>query len=261
VKAGRDELDWAPDLDGPERDQVDGWSGLSAAERADVERRNLEVCGLLPWALDPVEPSPRLAAAILERAAGSKAAAFPSAPRRPRSWLLPLAAALAVVAIGVAANLARTARQQRLELAALASRVEELARDAVEFEDGLARALQNLRLVSSRGVEICPLRPVADAAGTDEPHGLLFVAADHQHWYVRVSGLPTAPDRFYRLWFEGPDGTLIPAGNLAGDELELSSPTMPEGTRAAYVTLETEPSPAAPSGEIVLSGAEMIRLL
>lgn len=279
-------LDWAPDLDGPERDEVDDWSSRSAAERAEIERLNLEVCGLLPCVLDPVDPSPAVAREISKRLAekpvdespvgeppgtgaheaGSKVASFPTRPSTrssPRGWLLPLAAGLAVLAIGFAVSLVGVVRDQRLELAALEAQVEEFMRDSIELaalEDGLAHARQNLRLVSSQGVEICPLRPVEGAAA-DDPYGLLFIAADHQHWYVRVTGLESDPERYYRLWFEAADGSLVPAGNLLGQELELSSPTMPDGTRAVHVSVETQPEPPTPSGEFVLFGNDMVRVL
>jgi hypothetical protein len=266
--------DWAPDLDGPERDEVDDWSALSAAERAEIERLNFEIGGLLPLALDPVEPSPAVAreisrqvAEVQSPATGSSAggppvASFPARPAMP-SWLLPLAAVLTLLAIGLAASLFGIVRDQRLELAALEAQVEELTRDSAELavlEEGLAHARQNLQLVSSEGVEICPLRPIEGAA-PEGPYGLLFIAADHQHWYVRVTGLKTDPERYYRLWFEAADGSLVPAGNLLGQELELSSPTMPEGTRAVHVSVETQPEPPAPSGEFVLFGNDMIRVL
>ncbi len=269
--------DWASDLEGPERDEVDGWSGLSSARRAEIERLDLEVGGLLPYALDPVEPSPAVLAEISRSvaaepvveasAAGSNVSSFPS--RRPtsrpaaRSWLLPLAAALATLGIGLAAGLFGVVREQRRQLAGLEAQVEELTRGSIELatlEEGLAHARQNLQLVSSQGVEICPLRPV-EGAVRGEPYGLLFVAADHQHWYVRVTGLEADPERYYRVWFEAADGSLVPAGNLLGQELELSSPTMPEGTRAVHVSVETQPEPTTPSGEFVLFGNDMIRVL
>jgi len=133
---------------------------------------------------------------------------------------------------------------------------------SVDLEAGLAAAQEKLELVSQRGVGICALRPtLAGANGAEGPYGLLFVAADHQHWYVRVEGLEVASDRYYRVWFETEDGALVAAGNLIGSELELSAPTMPEGTRAVHVSLEREPSPEVPSGEIVLFGDDMIEVL
>ena len=190
---------------------------------------------------------------------------MPHAARaRPRAtrWLLPLAAGLALTVLGLAASMVSTVRDQREQLASLRAEVQRLSlAPTAALESDLEAVRDNLGLVSSRGVEICALRPTkAAGSGSDGPYGLLFLAADHQHWYVRVGGLEPAPDRFYRVWFETEDG-LVPAGNLLGAELELSSPTMPEGTRAVHVSLESEPAPAVPSDEIVLFGDDMIRLL
>jgi len=268
--SGRDrEFDWLSELDCSERDEVDGWSSLSSAQRAEIERLDAEICGLLPCALDPVQPSPECREQLLRRLQASVIAAAP-APEQSAAgvsrWLLPLAAGLTVLALGFAASTVSTLRGQRGELAALRAQVEALTRVAAgsaDLEADLAAARDTLELVSGRGVGLCALRPTSAAQSGDEaaPYGLLFVAADHQHWYVRVQGLEKAPDRYYRVWFETADGRLVGAGNLLGEELELSSPTMPEGTRAVHVSLETEPAPAAPSDRILLFGNDMIQVL
>lgn len=265
MKNGGNEFDWLAEFDCSEREQIDDWSALSASERAEIERLDAEVCGLLPCMLEPLAPSSQCREKLMRRLAVPSLAAHRPTLEHQRSaprWLLPLAAGLTAVAVGFAASMVSTVRDQRDELAALRVEVEELSRAASTSSDlatGLAAARENLALMSGRGVGICALRPTAAASGA-EAYGVLFVAADHQHWYVRVQGLEPAPDRYYRVWFETEEG-LVGAGNLLGEELELSSPTMPEGTRAIHVSLETEPAPAAPSDRILLFGDDMVQVL
>lgn len=258
------EFDWLAEFDCSEREQVDAWSRLSAAERSSIERLEAEVWGSLPCSIDPVAPSAGCKERLMGRLATPEvlpmAPVERAAPRASR-WLLPLAAGLALLAVGFAASMVSTVRDQREQLASLRGELERASAGPVALVSDLEAARQNLGLVSSRGVEVCALRPMgtSDGAG-DRPYGLLFVAADHQHWYVRVGGLDPAPDRFYRVWFETDEG-LVPAGNLVGSELELSSPTMPQGTRAVHVSLERESDASTPSDEIVLFGDDMIQIL
>jgi hypothetical protein len=265
VKDGKSDFDWLAELAGSERDEIDGWSELSNVERAEIERLDAEVFGLLPYTLDPVEPSPRVKEELMRRVSVPEVQSFRERRRGPVAprWLMPLAAGLTVLAIGIAAMQVGTVRLQQAEIDSLRTEVDQLAADAATlagFETGLAAAQKNLQLVSSLGVEVCALRPTTATAGEDGPFGLLFVAADHQHWYVKVAGLETGPDRYYRVWFETADG-LVAAGNLIGQELELASPTMPDDLLAVHVSVETEPAPSRPSDEIVLYGADMVRVL
>lgn len=261
------DFDWLTELDCSEREQVDDWSKLSDAERSVIERLDTEIWGSLPCLVDPVTPSSQCKQELMSKLALPQVAHMPrpesARPQAPR-WLLPLAAGLTFLAVGFAASMALTVRDQRDQLAALHNELAELSlapAASTALAADFAAARENLGLVSSRGVEICALRPTIAVDGAKEtPYGLLFLAEDHQHWYVRVGGLAKVPDGYYRVWFETEDG-LVPAGNLAGEELELSSPTMPEGTRAVHVSLEREPDPATPSDEIVLFGDDMVRVL
>lgn len=259
-------FEWLDEFDCSEREQVENWNELSKEERARICRLEAEVWGLMPCAVDPVAPTSECKQRILRELDGGRLDFVPparTAPRQPR-WLLPLAAGLALLAVGFALSMLSTVRQQRRQLAALQAEVEQLSAsqaDAPELAEGVARLRENLGLVSSRGVGICALRPTeAVGESEDAPYGVLFVAADHQHWYVRVHGLEPEPGSYYRLWFETDSG-LVPAGNLSGSELELSSPTMPAGTRAVHVSRETEPSPSVPSDQILLFGDDMVEVL
>ncbi len=274
-----DEFGWLREFDGSERDEVDGWAGLSAAERAEIERLDAEVFGALVEGLDPVEPSAGLRQRVLDAAAPADVVPF-AASQRPATttaasrWPLQLAAALALAAFGVAWWFSGTVRDQRGQLAELELKVEALGVESAalaSLREDLAAARENLQLVGGKGVEVCPLRPqtASAAASTGQAielegaHGLLFVAEDHQHWYLRTGGLEPRDGEWYRVWFIVSDGSAVPAGNLLAGELDLGSPTMPEDTRAVLVTLESEPEPEEPSERQVLYGVgeEMIRLI
>jgi len=279
MSSGRDEFAWLAEFAADERDAVDGRNALAADERAKIERLDAELFGLLAEGLDPVEPSAAAKSELMRRLAAPKVAQF-----RPRQeevstgttprWLLPLAAGIAALAIGATGMMYGTVRSQGEELARLELEVEQLGSEAIgvgsttavasnslaDLRVEYAAARQNLALVGSRGVEICPLRPLEGAADDGEPYGTLFLAADHQHWYVRVDGFEVRADRYYQVWFETAD-ELVAAGNLVGNELELSASTMPEGTLAVHVSVETDPEPAVPSSEILLYGNDMVRVL
>jgi hypothetical protein len=256
----RKDFEWLRELCCSERDEVDGWSSLSAADRARLERLDAELFGLVAGSLEPVEPTGVCKESLMSRCtARSEPARFgpvPAGGGRSRRWLLPLAAGVTALAVGYAVSMVGTVRGQHDELLLLRGAAGRLT--ALEAE--LATTRDAMRLVSSRGVAVCPLRPLPASADAEGPYGVLFVAADHQHWYLRVAGLDPAADGYYRVWFETAGG-MVAAGNLAGSELELGSPTMPEGTRAVAVSLETEPAPGAPSDQIVLYGNDMVTVL
>jgi hypothetical protein len=256
----RTDFEWLRELCCSERDAVDDWSSLSAEDRARLERLDAEVFALVAGALDPVEPTRICKQSLMRRCSSQGGSEGFSGEarggRRERRWILPLAAGLSALALGYSVSMVGTVRRQRDELAELRAERSRLA----EVETRLAETRDSMRLVSSRGVAICPLRPTGEVGDGEGPYGLLFLAADHQHWYVRVAGLEPAPDRYYRVWFETEEG-MVAAGNLEGAELELGSPTMPEGTRAVAVSIESEPSPGAPSGDIVLYGDDMVTVL
>ena len=248
----------------------------------------IEALGMLPYALEPVPPPAELKDRLLAALAGdetqdvgpvappvaaSARRAAPSSalsgefllPRR-RRWPLRLAASLAVVALGAAAWLFfvlqdREAALARLraEVRELQSRTDELAAARVE---GRAAA-SNFALVTSPTVEFCALRPTP---GAPQPlaRGMLYVAADHQHWYLALHGLPAPPaGRRYQLWFLADAGP-VSAGLFdarPGVPVELSSETMPAGTRAVSVTLELATGSRAPTGPQVLYGEGLTRML
>ncbi len=89
---------------------------------------------------------------------------------------------------------------------------------------------------------------------------MLYVADDHQHWYLRARNLPAPGEgRAYQLWFlVGNDPVHAGTFELQGDEAVMSSPTMPAGTTAALITIEpTGVATERPQGPVVLYGRDM----
>src|SRR4030095_2325711 len=112
--------------------------------------------------------------------------------------------------------------------------------------------------VTSPAVLVSPMRPSGEAPLQPGARGVLFVAADHQHWVLSLEGLqPPEAGKTYKLWFVADQGT-VSAGSFTarpGEPVELSSKTMPAGTRESLVTLETDPNAPAPTGPEVLRSA------
>jgi hypothetical protein len=227
----------------------------------------------------PPPPKPRPAPPAVSRPAPAALREMPAAPRvapaaprvamvpRRRSvWPLALAASLIVVLGGLCGWLLM--RQTRME-ATLADLERELAAARQEAEQALARAQEmdgatermrvNFALVTAPAVKVMPLRPV----GQSQARGILFVAADNQHWYLAVHDLPpAAPGRDYQLWWVAEQGTSS-GGNFdtrAGEKVELFSATMPEGTRDVKITLEPAGGVRAPTGPDVLRAAGVYQL-
>jgi len=192
--------------------------------------------------------------------------------RRPRRWPLALAAVLALAALGLSGWLYQQLSRERAVVASLRRDVEsERARVAAALAaardlrtaagKGLAdrRDLEEkLALMTSPAVQVSALRPAGRSALQPAARGILFVAADHQHWVLSLHGLQPAPEgRTYKLWFMAKQGPVSSGDFTArpGEPLELSSQTMPDNTVAAMVTLEQDPAASVPTGpEILRSG-------
>jgi hypothetical protein len=198
--------------------------------------------------------------------------------RRPSRWPLALAAALILALLGLSGYFYRGLQQQgetigqltreRDQLIALA-RAHAQARSASEAEltrmQGEMGDLQaRLAFMTTPGVEISPLRPTGRVPMPAGAFGMLFVAADHQHWHLAVRGLnPSGSGRQYQLWFIAPQGAVSGGTFTAapGAPIHLSSEHMPAGTRAVVVTLEPDAGAPAPSGPEVLRAAAPVKVL
>lgn len=258
-------------------------------EEASAELRELlEAWAALPLALEPSAPSAATREGLLARvraedvpaaplpfAGGAEREVSPDEGRgdssraswlhRAQPWLLPLAATLVVALLGVSAGLWSRLDDQSRRIARLTERVEELGAEpaAAAVQARLDAMEQYLRVVSTPGVEVCPLRLTATQVASRATRGILYVAPNHQHWYLALSGLSPAPEgQSYHLWFFV-DGRPVSAGAFEarpGEIVRLGSDTMPEGTRAVGVTLEPREDVERPSGEPILFGDEVMQI-
>jgi type II secretory pathway component PulM len=181
---------------------------------------------------------------------------------------LPLAATLAMVLAGFVGWQKFQLTEQTDTIQQLSQRLSQVNVDSAQlaqYESDLARMQEQLALVTSQGVEVCSLQPMAAAAEQTGARGTLFVASDHQHWYLRIDDLEPCPQgNAYQLWFLMADGSAVDGGILDvrhGAELEVTSNTMPDGTVGVNITLEPAGGSEAPSGPSILYGDEVMRLL
>jgi hypothetical protein len=202
-----------------------------------------------------------------------------SAPvRRASRWPLALAAALILALLGVSGYLYQGLREQGEVISQLTRERNQL----IVLEREHARALSTgdteltglkgemnamqsrLALITSPGVEISPLHPTGKVPMPPDAYGMLFVAADHQHWDLAIRGLsPSGNGRQYQLWFIAPQGPVSGGTFTAapGAPVNLSSAHMPAGTRAVIITLEPEAGTQTPSGPEVLRAAAPVKVL
>jgi hypothetical protein len=180
-----------------------------------------------------------------------------SAPRRPNRWPLALAASLAFLALGAAGWMFYQMQRGQQTIASLRQQIE--AQRTVRAGDELDNR-EKLGLVTSPSVLVAALRPDGQAPSQPYAHGMLFVGADHQHWYLALQGLrPAGSGQAYKLWFVADQG-MVDAGSFTIDPklpIELSSKQMPAGTKAAIITLENDPKAPAPTGPAVLRAGPM----
>lgn len=241
-------------------------SRLLAAVRGDETLPGDETQEMEPRPAPPVQPAPLPRPAISrEMPAAPRVAPRPGMlPRRRSVWPMALAASLILALGGLCGWL--FLRQARMEetIASLETRLATERREAEQSVAGMRAAMERMRvnfaLVTAPAVKVSPLRPVDQQS---QARGILFVAADNQHWYLAVHDLPPAPEgRKYQLWWVAEEGTVNwgafdPA---AGEKVELYSETMPEGTRDVLITLEPGRGVSQPTGPKVLRAAGVYQL-
>ncbi|HEY8105543.1 MAG TPA: anti-sigma factor [Gemmatimonadales bacterium] len=206
---------------------------------------------------------------------------IPPRPRAARRWPLALAAGLVLALLGVSGKLYMDLRQQSGLLTVDATRIDQLERELAgerlrSAQISAARAdVDSLRshfaelekmfsLVTSPTVEMSALRPTGQVDLAKEARGRLYIAEDHQHWYLSVEDLqPSGKGRQYELWFYGDQGPVSGGTFTAepGQPVHLSSETMPLGTKAILITLEPASGVPAPSGPTVLRGMPPVKVL
>jgi hypothetical protein len=214
----------------------------------------------------PSQPPSALHAPPAEARAGRLARDAPAGRVQIVDWRRPqmrvaglLAAVLILALLALTGRLTYLLFTQRQTIASLAQQLAvegRLASHSVELRQQVAGMREKLGLVTSPAVTVSAMRPPGALPGQPSPHGMLFVAADHQHWMLSVSGLaPSDRGHCYQLWFVDDAGPH--SGGVfrvaAQGPVELSSPHMPPGTRDARITLEPDPGSRTPSGPEVLA--------
>jgi hypothetical protein len=189
------------------------------------------------------------------------------AVRRSR-WPLAIAATIAFLALGLSGLLFYGLLQQgekieqltREKNAAEAKALQAAASEAESAE--MERMREHLALVTSPAVEVSPMRPVGEAPSQPNARGVLYVKADHQHWYLALEGLePAPPGKTYTLWFDADRPVSAGAFTAApGAPVHLGSKQMPAGTKSVMVTLEDDPQAAAPEGPEILRAAAVYQI-
>lgn len=261
------------------------------APRPEARQRLLAAIGAAPAAADPTAPAPaarrtsepRLTPVVVPIPSVAEVAPAPAAqpapaPVRPLQeprtytpaprpglrkqssrWPLAAAACLALLFGGATAWLWIERVDQNARMAELLDQVEaqrRIADEAAEEAEQLRNEMGNMRerytLVTSPAVQVMPMRPVGDQP---RARGMLFVAPDHQHWYMAVEGLePAGAGAVYQLWWVTDQGILSGGSFTAdsGEKIQMSADEMPTGTRQAIVTFEPAGIVPAPTGPQVL---------
>jgi Anti-sigma-K factor rskA len=231
-----------------------------------------------PRVMTASAPAPAVSAPAPSPASTTAPPLAPMAPiipiesrRAPRRWPLVLAASVALLFAGFSAflyfgGLVQQGREiDRLHAAVQAEREkrEEVQAQLSQLENQLATMRSSMSLVTTPGVEVAAMRPAADGMPVPSgASGLLFIAADHQHWHLSVRGLQPQPQRHYQLWFVADSGTRSGGTFDArpGSPMDLSSEHMPHDTREILITLE-EPGAQRPTGPPVLRAVAPVKII
>jgi hypothetical protein len=188
-----------------------------------------------------------------------------AARRAPSRWPLALAATLAALLLGLSAWLYLQVGEQRQTIAQLEeqlmaerARIAEVEAESRRIQSSMLDMREKFELITSPAVEVSPMRPMGESPLQPNARGVLFVKADHQHWYMTLHGLqPAAKGQAYKLWFMADQGP-VSAGSFTaepGVPMELSSERMPAGTKGVMVTLEEDPQAPVPTGPEILRAA------
>ncbi len=287
----------APEADRPAGSPAAAGGAVPGAPRASetdetLRRLYLEALGLLPYALERAAPRPELkerlmaalagegaprpaaretrASRVVPIAAGRKPAPVPAAPpARRHVWLSYVAAAVALVALGLAALLylqlqktQSTLAEMRLERGQLTTRLD--AQEASLHQIGTMSEL--ISAVATKGVEVCPLRPVGDKPMVPDAFAVLYMPPGDEHWYLAASNLTPSGGGVYKVWLNTADGPM-PVGVIdSGNEAGLMFPAQIATDHhmvSIIITLESEEQAKAPmpEGPQVLYGDEKLKVL
>lgn len=240
-----------------------------------VRRAYVETLALLPYELEAVSPSKELRARVLEEVTGGiqRLPAGQSenedgrvAPASPR-WLMPLAATLAFVLVGITGwqiwrveKQAETIAQLSLELEQALMATGELAAARELVTETRAR----LEMMTAPTAEYCALKPTKTCPN-QQARGTLVMQRGSSDWFLRVEGLgPCEKGRQYKLWFVTESESVLGASFAvkgSHDLVEIRATGAPPGIKAVMITLEQPEVEAAPEAPALLYGDQRMRIL
>ncbi len=207
-------------------------------------------------------------------------AGAPSRASNWSAWASLVAALFAIAAIGLAGFLWRELDHSREALARLEQQQQQLV-DQLTSETQAQRILADrtgrlgnlISVVSTPGVEICPMRPVGDSPTAPGSFAVLYMPPGQESWYLVVSNLRPAAHGVYKVWLTTADG-VVPAGEIdMADQvdgrvtLRIPPGVLEDGDvlggkmRSATVTLEPAAGSESPSGPTVLFGNTKMQVL
>lgn len=239
---------------------------LLAVIQGDQGDQGEETQGVVEQVVETVKPSGPPAPEPSAAPVRPRLIAMPSSAGRGgsarRRWPLALAATLAAALAGLSGWLAIQVRESRATIAELRGEVSALRERAQAATAEAARAQldalnlrQKFALVTSAAVEVSSMRPDEALAPQPNAHGILFVASDRQHWYLKMRNLaPAEGQKAYCLWFINDSGPILGGAfnSQPGAPIELSASEMPAGTKDVRVTLEENGKVEKPAGQLVL---------
>lgn len=196
----------------------------------------------------------------VQRSASAPRPRRPSREGKKTGYPLALAATLALAFAGLSAWFWQVAREQRTEIADLRQQIQtqsqisaQAVRERQQAHAEMDKMREQFALVTSPEVAVRPMQAVGDQP---DARGMLFIAPDHQHWYLSLEGLQPAPaESVYKLWWVTAQGRPLDAGSIvaeAGEKIRMGSDAMPADTRDVVITLEPAGSGPEPSGPPVL---------
>lgn len=235
-------------------------------QEARLWREYVELSALLPFALEPVDPSPACRTDVLSQIASTlpfarKSTAVP-APR----WLQALAAALVVFVLGLSsfsAWLYRDNQRQGVVLNETRRALEE-SRQREEFQIASQGDIARLRsLVTAAGTRVCRLKPTGQQPVQSVARGMVYFDPERQEYFLTARDLSPCTEGYaYRLWFMV-NGEAVFGSRFnvkAGVPVVVGAGGMPAGATAMWVTYQRD-AVEEPSGESVLFGDQSEEML
>lgn len=244
-----------------------------------LAREYQELAGLIPFAVEPVAPSAEARAGLFARigiaeprsepVASAATLPFPTASAQAASSrpLMALAAALAVLAVGLAAVSAvlyQGQQEQATAIASLTLAVEESqARADLAMAERVAAAHLATLVNAPRTPRVCHLAPPAGTTSQAVARGMVYFDPDQQQYFLVARHLePCSEGQAYKLWFMVDDRPVLGKSFhvKAGTPVALGSDDLPPGATAMWITLQGIDD-QLPEGEPILWGDQSEEML